>query len=666
MSPVTNRSKKRLIFVFVVISLLCTAMTFRVGWIQVVASDKYSKIAAATQTKDTPIPAKRGSIYDRNGNELAVSAVTYTIWARPASVQGKDDEKRDERVESAIEKLSTILGLEEEEVRESVTKDMQLVKVAKYIDKDVADKVRAEEIPGIEIAEDVKRYYPMGAFASHLLGSVTDENKGLAGIEMYYNNYLSGLPGRWIKATDNDGKGLAYGTEKYYQAENGLNLVLTIDEVIQHYTEKALEEVKSKSQAERVECIVMDPKTGDILAMAALPEYDPNNPRVPLDSKEAAYVESLQSDEEKIKYWNQMWRNPLVSDVYEPGSTFKLLTTAIALEEGLTSVNETFNCTGTIKVADRVIKCWRSHNPHGLQTLTQAVGNSCNPVFVQLAQRIGKEKYFEYMDLFGITERTGIDFPGEGYAILQNKDTAGPVELSTMSFGQGIAVTPVQLITAISALGNGGELMQPRIVKEMTNEDGTVVESYDKKLVRRIISKQTADEMCKIMEAVVDEGGSAGMKTDGYRIGGKTGTAQKVENGKYSDTKYIPSSLAMAPMDDPRLTVLLVVDSPVGDYYGSLVALPGSRVVLEESLKYLNVKPNYTQEQLQELQKTMVTVPSVTGLTVSQAKAELAKIKLSCLIMPKSAENEDFTIVDQFPKAGEKIQENAAVCLYKE
>ncbi|MEG1584522.1 MAG: penicillin-binding transpeptidase domain-containing protein, partial [Anaerovorax sp.] len=414
MSPTTNKNKRRMIFVFMVVCLLCTGLAFRIGWIQVVASEKYAKMAAEVQTSDVPIPAKRGSIYDRNGEELAISAVTYSVWARPASVKGNKPEKQKENIEKTAQTLSSILGLEEAAVKATITKPTSLVKVAKYIDKDKADQVRAKEIPGVEIAEDVKRYYPLGAFASHLLGSVTDDNRGLAGIEMKYNNYLSGLPGRWIKDTDRDGDSLTYGVEKYYKAENGLNVVLTLDAVIQHIAEKAIATAQADTQADMVECIVMDPKTGDVLAMAATPEYDPNNSRVPLDPAQAAYVETL-SDEEKMTYWNKMWRNPTVSDVYEPGSTFKLLTTAIALEEGVTSLNDTFTCTGSIKVATENIKCWRYTNPHGLQTLVEAVGNSCNPVFVTLAQRVGLEKYFEYMDLFGMTERTGIDYPGEGY-----------------------------------------------------------------------------------------------------------------------------------------------------------------------------------------------------------------------------------------------------------
>lgn len=664
-SPTTNKNKRRMIFVFVVVCMLCTGLAFRVGWIQVVASEKYAKMAAEVQTRDVPIPAKRGIIYDRNGEELAISAVTYSVWARPASIKGSKPETQEAKINEAAKKLSEILALEEATVKATITKATSLVKVAKYIDKDKADEVRAAEIAGVEIAEDVKRYYPLGSFASHLLGSVTDDNKGLSGIEMKYNNYLSGLPGRWVKNTDRAGESLTYGVEKYYKAENGLNVVLTIDAVIQHIAEKAINTVQKDTDAEMVECIVMDPKTGDVLAMAATPEYDPNNSRVPLDPAQAAYVEKL-SDEDKMAYWNKMWRNPTVSDVYEPGSTFKLLTTAIALEEGVTSLNDSFTCTGSVKVGVETIKCWRSSNPHGRQTLVEAVGNSCNPVFVTLAQRIGMEKYFEYMDLFGMTERTGIDYPGEGYALLQKEETAGQVGLATMSFGQGIAITPIQLITAISALGNDGKLMQPRLVKELTDDKGDAIQNFDTKIVRKIISKQTADEMCLVMEAVVDEGGSKASKIDGYRIGGKTGTAQMAENGVYSTTKYCSSSINMAPMDDPQIAVLVIVRYPKGAYYGSVVAQPGSKQITQEVLRYLNIQPHYTQEQLQIKDGQMVVIPEVSGMNVAEAKAALQAVGLGFTISPESAAGQDFAVVDQYPKSGGKLEKGGIVCLYKE
>lgn len=666
MSPTTNKNKRRLVFVFLLCCLMCTVLAFRVGWIQVIASERYAKMAVEQQTRDVPIPAKRGIIYDRNGKELAISAVTSSIWARPGVIKdARDKEKTEENLEKTSSKLAEILGMDKTEVLRIISQDRSLVKIAKYVDKEKSDQIRDAGLKGIEIAEDVKRYYPMGSFLAHVLGSVTDDNRGLSGIELKYDKYLSGIPGRWIKNTDRDGDSLSYGVEKYYQAENGMNLVLTIDEVIQHYVEKALDTVQANTQADRVLCICMDPKTGDVLAMGVTPDFDPNNPRVPTTSEGAAYLNSL-SDQDKIAFWNKMWRNPLVSDDYEPGSTFKLLTTSMALEEGVTSLDDKFVCTGSIVVAGQTLHCWRRGNPHGAETLVQAVGNSCNPVFVQLAQRVGYDKYFEYLELYGLRDKTGIDYPGEGYAILQDKKTAGPVGLATMAYGQGIAVTPIQLITTVSALGNEGKLMQPRLVKELKDDNGTVVKKFDTKVVRQVVSKKTAEEMCLIMEAVVGEGGGATAKVPGYRIGGKTGTANKAVAGGYSnDTDS--SFIGMAPMDDPKIAILMIVDNPKGVKFGGQTAAPGVKMVLEETLRYMNIQPSYSDEEKLQMQSDYIDVPNVSNMPYLEAVDILGKAGLAFSVSPAGdlGANDNFTVVDQYPKPGGKLQKGGKVCLYK-
>ncbi|MBR5229911.1 MAG: stage V sporulation protein D, partial [Firmicutes bacterium] len=527
----TITSKKRILLACTVLFLVMGVLCFRVGWIQIVKADKYSKMAVEQQTRDVPIEAKRGVIYDTNGNELAVSATCYSVWARPANIakgntdQNKRKLSKDQIIEENAKALAELLSKSEDEIKELITKEQALIKVDKYLDKETADKVRELGIYGIEIAEDVKRFYPMGAFLAHTLGSVTDDNTGLSGLELQYNQYLSGVEGRWIKNADIKGNSLAYGEEKYYQAEDGLGLVLTIDETIQHYVEKSIVTVQKNTGADRVMALMMDPKTGDVLAMAQTPEFDPNDSKTPLKKSEREKLEKL-SDSKKVEYWNKMWRNFLISDVYEPGSTFKLLTTAMALEEGQTNVNEKFVCTGYTQVADWKLKCWRYYEPHGTQTLEEAVGNSCNPVFIKLAQRIGPERFYDYLETFGVTDKTGIDFPGEGSSILYSEENLGPVELATQAYGQGVAVTPIQLITAISSLGNEGKLMQPRLVKALVNSDGETVKEFESKVVRQTVSKKTADEMREIMEFVVAEGGAGTAKVPGYRVGGKTGTAQ--------------------------------------------------------------------------------------------------------------------------------------------
>lgn len=663
MTKPLNKSKKRIIIAFAIMYGVCMILCFRVGWIQVVKGAEYSKMATEQQTRDVPIAAKRGVIYDTNRKELAVSATCYSVWARPANVRsGKTKAEKDANQEKTVGALTKILGKDEKEIEKLVTKKQSLVKVDKYLDKETADKIRKAELPGIEIAEDVKRYYPLGAFLSHTLGSVTDDNAGLSGLELQYNQYLSGISGRWIKNTDITGNSLAYGKEKYYQAEDGLGLVLTIDETIQHYVEKSLKTVQKNTKADRVMCIMMAPKTGDILALAQVPEFDPNDSKTPLDKGEKAKLDKL-PDSKKMEYWNSMWRNSLISDVYEPGSTFKLLTTSMALEEGKTKISEHFTCTGSVNVAGTKLSCWRSYNPHGNQTLEEAVGNSCNPVFVKLAQRMGIDKFYNYLETFGISNKTGIDFPGEGNSILQNKDTAGPVGLATMGYGQGVAVTPIQLITAISSIGNEGKLMQPRLVKALVDEDGNTVKEFDTKVVRQTVSQKTAEEMCGIMEYVVAKGGAGTAKVDGYKVGGKTGTANKAQNGGYSEQTF-SSFIGMAPMNDPQVAVLVIVDNPKGVKFGSQTAAPGAKLILEDTLRYLDLQPKLTKEEKEELNKGQVTVPDLVGEGLEEAIGILGGLSLK-YEASGGTQDEDFVIKDQYPKAGEKIDKEGTVYLYR-
>ncbi|MEG0830527.1 MAG: penicillin-binding transpeptidase domain-containing protein [Anaerovoracaceae bacterium] len=656
-----NKSKKRLIIAFAIFYGVMIILCFRVGWVQIVRGKEYSQKATEQQTSDVPIEAKRGAIYDTNGKELAVSATCYTLWARPANVaQGINKEERQASIEKAVTALGGILkNQDENEIRKMLTKRQALVKVDKYLDKETADKLREANISGIEIAEDVKRYYPEGPFIAHTLGSVTNDNNGLSGLELEYNRELRGSMGKWKKNPGSHGDGLSSKDESYQAAEDGLSLVLTIDNVIQHYVEKSLATVQKNTSADRVMCIMMEPKTGNILALAQTPDFDPNDSKVPLSKKEAAEVESL-PDKKKLEYWNKMWRNSLISDVYEPGSTFKLLTTSMALEQGKTKLSDHFTCTGSINVSGTTLKCWRSARPHGTQTLKEAVGNSCNPVFVQLAGRMGIDRYYGGLHKFGVGSKTGVDFPGEGNSILQNKDAAGPVGLATMGYGQGVAVTPIQLVTAVSALGNGGKLMEPRLVKSLIDEKGRDVKIPTPKVESQAVSEKTADEMREIMEYVVAKGGAGTAKVSGYRVGGKTGTANKAEGGGYSEQTY-SSFIGMAPMDDPKVTVLVIVDNPKGVKFGSQTAAPGAKMILEDTLKYLEVKPILTKAD----KKKKVTVPDLKGEGLEEAIGILGGLSLNYKI-EDGKENKDFIIKSQYPKAGVEIGKTGTVYLYKE
>lgn len=650
--------KKRLVLLLFAVSIALFLLIIRIGWIQIVKGERYRQLAHIQQTRDIPIPAKRGIIYDRKGKELAISASTNTVWARPVEVAKSGE------LDAISKKLAEILEVDEQEIKEKLSsKNVGLIKVAKWVDKDKADAIRKEKLEGIWIAEDNKRHYPFGNFASHIIGHTTDDNRGLVGIELEYDKYLSGLPGRWIKSTDATGKQLHYGTEKYYEAENGLNVVLTIDEVIQHFAEKAIDNTLAQTKAKRVFAIVMEPKTGDVLAMAVKPDYDPNNARVPLDENKRRVYETLDS-KEKQKMWNEMWRNPIISDTYEPGSTFKLITAAAGLGEGVITPETPFYDPGYIVVAGQRLKCWRYYRPHGAQTFTQAVQNSCNPVFVEVAQKLGVDKYYEYLDAFGFSKPTGIDLPGEGSAIIQNKANVGPVELATISYGQGISVTPLQLITAISAIGNDGKLMEPRIVKELVDDSGNVIHRYEPKMVRQVLSQKTAKELRLIMESVVTEGSGKNAYIPGYRIGGKTGTADKIVNGRYAPGKVYSSFIALAPVDDPQLAVLVVVDEPQGVHFGSLTAAPAAHEILRDTLRYLDVEPKFNEKEAQEYEKNDVVVPEIRNLSLKEAAKVLSESKLQYDTEPVTVENPDTIVIDQFPKPGAKIPEKSIIILY--
>lgn len=662
MAKVTGKNRIRIVYAFMIICALILALSFRLAWVQIVRADEYSEKAVNQQTSDIPIDAKRGSILDTNGKELATSATCYTLWAHPEDIKNNYDKKKIGEIST---KLAVILEKDASEIEDLITKKQALTKIAKYLGRDTADKIREMEVFGLELAENTKRYYPLGNFASQLLGSVNDDGHGTVGVELQYDEYLSGVAGRWIKNTDLNGNTLVNGSEAYYQAEDGLNVVLTIDEVLQHYAENAIAKGIRKTKASRVWCLVMDPKTGDVLAMATNPGFDPNNPFEPAD-KTALELFNEMSDEEQSAYLSKMWRNPIVSDTYEPGSTFKLLTTSSALEEGVATPDTHFYCNVgyTIPGTNETLHCW-SPVPHKDETLTVAVGNSCNPVQMQLALAMGKETYYDYLNMFGITAKTGIDLPAESAAIIQDKDAIGPVELATMSYGQGIAITPIQLVTAVCAIGNDGVLMEPRVVKELRDENGKAVKTFETRELKKIISSKTASEMKEIMEYVVAEGGGGNAQVPGYRIGGKTGTADKAVNGTYSNDTY-SSFIGMAPMEDPKFVVLVVVDSPQGVQFGSATAAPIAKDFLENALPYMGVSPNYTDEEAKNLSSGYVYVPDVTGKSYSDAIGILGKYGLKYKATPSSASKSDFKVVDQYPKAGSKLSKGGKVYLYRE
>lgn len=647
-----------MVLVLILACALFFALILRTGYLQLVKGEWLSTKAHEQQTREIPIPSKRGTIYDKNMKELAVSVTKYTVWCKPVEVTDK---------EGASKELAEILGKEYEDIYKSVNKkNMALVKIERWIDDEKANKVTEAKLPGIWVAEDNQRYYPYGNFASYVLGHTSADATGIAGIEMEYDKHLNGQAGKLIVSTDASGREIPQGTEQYYEPIQGNGLVLTIDEVIQHYTEKAVQKAYEVNNAKRVTVITMDPNTGDILSMASKPDYDPNEPRTPIYSYYEEILDSY-NEKDKIKGYYQMWRNPAVSDTYEPGSTFKLVTSAAGLEEDVVKADDKFVCTGSVTIAGQKLKCWRHYRPHGEETFAQGVQNSCNPVFIEVGNRLGTAKLYDYIEGFGFMDKTGIDLPGEGKGILHKEKNVGPVELATISFGQANSVTPIQLITAISAMANDGKLMQPRLVKAYTDNKGNITQEIAPKVVRQVISEETADEVMELAESVVRLGGGKAAYIPGYRIGGKTGTAQKVIDGRYAQGKYICSFMGIAPTDDPQLVVLAIVDEPTGvSAFGSTTAGPIVKEIMSDALPYLGVEPKYSEEEKKEYEKEKVIVPDVRNLTIENAVKALEEAKLSPNLDTDIEIDKGTIIKDMFPKPGVKVSADSSITLYFE
>ena len=651
-------SKKRLVIVMVLACSLFLCLIFRIGYLQLIKGEWLSTKAAEQQTREIPIEAKRGTIYDTNMKELAVSVTKYTVWCKPVEV--KDAKKTSEQ-------LSQILDEDYDDIYKKVNKKkMALVKVKRWIDDKTANKVTKAGLSGIWVAEDNQRYYPYGNFASYVLGHTSSDSSGVAGIELKYDGVLKGTAGKLVVSTDAAGKEIPQGSEQYYEPTTGNGLVLTIDEVIQHYCEKAAQKAYEENNATKVTIIAMDPKTGDIKAMVKKPDYNPNTPTKAIYPYYEKILEECKDDDKKtMAAYSNMWRNTAISDTYEPGSTFKLITSSAGLEEGVVKQNDKFTCNGSVTVEGRKIKCWRSYRPHGAETFKQGVQNSCNPVFVEVGRRLGVSKMYNYIDAFGLNKKTNIDLPGEAGSILYKEKDVGPVELATISFGQSISVTPIQLITSVCSIVNDGNRMQPRLVKAYTDNKGNITKELDPVKVKQVISKETSAQMREIMESVVTDGGGKIAYLPGYRLGGKTGTAQKVINGTYAQGHYVCSFVGMAPADDPQIVVLAIVDEPTGVMaFGSTTAGPIIKEVMSNTLKYLGVEPKYTEEEKAENVKTKVKVPDVRGLTIEEATKVLEEAKLEANIDNDVDIKKGTVIKDMFPKPGVSVNEGSLISIY--
>lgn len=658
----------------------------RLFQLQVLDYEFYEDKAIAQQTRDKTIEPLRGTIYDCNMKPLAISATVEMVTLEPRKIENK------EQAELISEKLAEILELDYETVLAKATKEDSAYEVIKRgVEKEVADQVRTfkkeynEEvaeynktvekakdkkpsITSIYMAPDTKRYYPFGNFCAQVLGFVGSDNQGLAGIEVQYDKYLTGTPGRTITATNAKGQEMPFQYDMYYDAQDGDSVVLTIDEVIQHYLEKNLEIAAYDNKTEnQVAGIVMDVKTGAILAMATKGDFDPNDPFTITDAAKAEELAAITDEEEykkrRTEILNDQWRNKAVSDTYDPGSTFKILTASMGLEEKAISVNSTFFCPGYRMVEGwpKPIKCWRYPMTHGSQDLYKAIQNSCNPAFIDIGQQIGAKNFLKYYKAFGLNESTGIDLPGEGESIFHQEKQflSNKVDLATASFGQNFQISPIQLITAVSAVANGGNLMKPYVVKEILAADGSIVKSTEPTVVRQVISRETSDLMCDILESVVTVGTGKNAYVAGYHIAGKTGTSEKKAKQAATgrDDLRIASFMAFAPADDPQIAVLVILDEPTVQLKtGGITAAPVVRRIMSDILPYIGVEPSYSANELAEKD---IAVPELVGMTKMDAQSALSKAGLEYRTV-----GDGDTVTDQLPSMGAKIPSTAQVVLY--
>ena len=652
--------KKRMRNAILIYTMIFGALIFRIGWLQFVMGAELHSMAYIQQTLDRSVNPRRGTIYDATGeNILAISSTVETVTVNPTNISKENKEK-------VAKALSDIFNLDYDSTLKRVSKRSSIETIVKKVNKEKADELRTWLVDnnitaGINIDEDTKRYYPNNSLASQVIGFCGSDNQGLDGIEVIYEKELKGEKGKINKVIDAKGGEISKEGENYVEAVDGNDLVLSIDAIVQGIAEKYLTEACIDNKCtDGGNIIIMNPQTGDILAMAGYPNYNLNQPYEP-NTEELKSSWSTLSQGDKTKALQQMWRNKAVSNTYEPGSTFKLITTSAALEEGLASVDKEgeFCCTGGIEIAGVRIKCWRYYRPHGSESLRQALMNSCNPVFIGLGQKIGVSKYYTYLNKFGLLKRTGIDLPGEAGSIFLKEEKVGPVELATIAFGQRFEITPLQLITAVSSIANGGTYVKPRIVKKIINSQTGEVTDIPVEKQERVISKETAKNVLSMMQSVVEEGTGRNAQVEGYNIGGKTGTSEDGVN----TNKYVTSFMGVGPTTNPEVVILVTLYNPTGEggHQGGAVAAPIGGKVLAEVLPYLEAqKDNIKEENI----KKDIEVPNIEGLTIDEAKKRLKEVNLNISIEDMEEKEGTKIITQQLPKAGIKVKEGVAIIAY--
>lgn len=687
----TKQMKNRLNIPVVLLILAFTGyLFFQLFRTSVTEHDKYTSMANDSQFGSTTVKAARGSIFDSNGKILAQSATVYNVIISPSAITSLSDEdmepsEKERQMKTAATIISEETGADYQKIlnafTDEKTRTKKWFKAASKVEKPTVTEIftRADENELVSnliyTDEDTKRYYPQGDMAAALIGFTNYDGDGIYGVEAYYNDYLAGVDGKIISATDGLGNEMPYKNDKIYAAKDGNSLYLTIDSTLQYYLERELSACVEQNNVQNRACgIIMNAKTGAVLAMASAPGFDLNDRNSIYSQKDRDILAALAEETEDEEAYNEkyaelrekQWKNKAITELYEPGSVFKVVTGSSALEEKVIDLNSTFTCNGVMQVADWPIHCW-TRGAHGTQDFTTAMTNSCNPAFIQIGQRLGIEKFCQYFKAYGFTEPTGIDLPGEASGIYVSEENMGIVELASCSFGQSNSVTPIQMITAYAAVINGGNLLQPYVVSKIVDTNGNIIQTKEKTVRRQVISEETSAQMRQVLESVVNNKGGSNAYIKGYRIGGKSGTSQKLEKNKKEgvDYYYTSSYVGFAPADDPEIIMLVMVDEPMGRdhngshvYYGSLVAAPVVSAVFKDALPYLGYYPEYTEEELAALD---ITVPNVEDQSIEAAEATLSNLELQAYVV-----GDGDTVVAQVPSGSSSIPRNGKVILYTE
>ncbi len=658
MPYVSISSKKRVLFMLAVCSIVVIVLFFRLFYIQVVKAEYYSQKAYSQQTRSKNVEAKRGTIYDTTGEKiLAQSISTNIVTAVPNSVN--KDKKED-----IAQNLAQILEEDKDEILEKLNQKVSSVTIATKVDQEKAEQILTyindNDITGLSVDEDMLRVYPYGTLLSHVLGFVGTDNQGLAGVEAYYDEELAGNPGKIVASFDGGGRETPFTQEQYVAAEDGKDIVLTIDATIQSIVEKYLSKAVEENIAEYGSIVIMRPSTGEVLAMANYPTFDPNSPFTP-NTQELKDAWDTMSSTEKSEALNQMWRNKAISDTQEPGSTFKLITATAALEENIVNIDDkVFYCAGYVTVGTWDIKCWRYYNPHGEESLREGIMNSCNPVFMQVSQKMGISAFMKYIKAFNLASKTGIDLPGEATGIMHDENTMTDVDLATTSFGQTIQITTLQTAVNYCAVANGGYLVQPYIVREIKSGSGNYDEQIESKVLKQIMSETTASEIMSALVDTVNFGTAKSAKISDYQIAGKTATG---ENGRGDNTKYLAGFVGIGPASNPEVVVVMNLYNPTGPsgHGGATLCGPVVGSIIDEVLKYLDVQTDYT---VSDTENNEIVVPDITGKTYAEAKQT---IEDSGFVINTSSEFTDDTIITkQVPKSGASLEAGSSIMTYKD